>query len=218
MISIGKRKDNEEIVLSFDKEGGKYLIKQIESMLEGKIDSHEHLYTKEWAGTELSSEINFQDSTISNMFTLYFLANDKGSHEASIKSQPKKRLKMKNKLLYIILTFVCLLSTACSSPYIRDTYEYRKEFSNIQKGIDTKEDIRQTFGEPDKINNSNGDEWVYWCQQLSSYNFPFYRYYSGTKVADSYYGVFFDSNNIVSKSISSSVGYHETRPKAQKRP
>lgn len=75
MISVEKRKDNEEIVLSFDKNGAEYLLKIIKNMIKEKVDTAEHLYTKEWAGNELSSDVNFQDGTLVNMLTLFYLSD-----------------------------------------------------------------------------------------------------------------------------------------------
>jgi len=77
MISIEKRQDNEEVVLTFDEEGGLYLISIINKLLKHQHDSHEHLYTKTWGGNELSEEVNYSDSTIVNMLTLFCLADDK---------------------------------------------------------------------------------------------------------------------------------------------
>lgn len=84
MLSVEKRKDNEEIVLSFDKDGAQRLIKLIESMLEKDVDTDEHLYTKEWAGGDLASKTNFQDATLANMLTLFFLSDDNTSEKTKV--------------------------------------------------------------------------------------------------------------------------------------
>jgi uncharacterized protein YrzB (UPF0473 family) len=49
MITIEKKNDN-EVVISLDEQGGEELISILTRLVKTKEVSHEHLYTKEWGG------------------------------------------------------------------------------------------------------------------------------------------------------------------------
>ena len=119
---------------------------------------------------------------------------------------------------FIFPALPLLFLLGCTTPYSRDTLDFHKQITSIEKNKTTQNELLDRFGEPDKKTTVNGQEvWTYWRQQLSSYSFIFYRYYPGTKVADTYYRIFFNKDKIVSGVNTMSTGYRN-KPQAVARP
>ncbi len=118
------------------------------------------------------------------------------------------------KSLLISLLILC----GCTTPCYRDTYDFRKDIASVKKEHLSKQEILDRYGEPDKKDTTNGKEvWIYWAQQIRTLDFPFYTHYRDTKIADTYYRIWFDEKGIMEKMTSSSIGYNGNYPKVQVR-
>jgi hypothetical protein len=72
MLTFESNNENEQLEIHGDKEGLLHLAKVLTDMANGKESEHRHLMTKDWGGTELSSEKQGQDNDLWHHVKIFF--------------------------------------------------------------------------------------------------------------------------------------------------